>query len=344
MDAPKLEELNSASIRKCAMQNKYPDFCKMLDETYPAYSWPEKLYLYYNGLSEPSKCVVCGGDVRFINTKMGYRRTCCYKCQGRDPLVQARKRDTTLKNYGVENPGQSNIVRERMKETVLKNYGVENPFSSDKIKQKIRRTNCERYGVDYPMQSKTIREKSIQTFIRKYGVEWNSKLQEVKDQVRKTCEERYGGIGYASDELNNKCRETCRVNHSWSNASKISQKFFSELDNYFSEYITHYADKNGEKSIKCPNKTYRLDYFIEDLNIDIEFNGDAIHGNPLLFEADEHCMPFNRTLTAEDLWMADEIRRIELEKMGIKTIVVWESEYTKDFDFKAFVDKILNPE
>ena len=43
----------------------------------------------------------------------------------RDPKVKEKKRLTSLKNYGVENPNQSKLIKQKKKTTNLKNLGVE---------------------------------------------------------------------------------------------------------------------------------------------------------------------------------------------------------------------------
>ena len=34
----------------------------------------------------------------------------------------------------------------------MKNYGVENPFQSEIVKDKIKATNMDKYGVEHPSQ------------------------------------------------------------------------------------------------------------------------------------------------------------------------------------------------
>ena len=77
---------------------------------------------------------------------------------------------------------------------------------------------------------------------------------------------------------------------------------------------------------------YYLDYFIKELNICIEFNGNAWHGNPKLFKPKDHCHPIYKELTAKDLQNKDRKRIKELKDKGITTYIIWES----DFDPKKF--------
>ncbi len=126
--------------------------------------------------------------------------------------------------------------------------------------------------------------------------------------------------------------------------SKISQILFNDLDKYLSnKYTTYYATKNeGEWFVRGKNQVYYLDYFIYELNICIEFNGDSWHGNPSIFNPEEHCHPIYKDVTAKDLQIKDKNRIKELSKLGITTYTIWESDYDpKIFDVKQYINNIL---
>lgn len=126
--------------------------------------------------------------------------------------------------------------------------------------------------------------------------------------------------------------------------SKISQKFFNELDCYLSKiYNTKYATKNEEITFYCnsSHSNYSLDYYIPELKLCIEFNGGCYHGDPRVFRDDEYCNPFKK-LTAKELRERDKERYDILEKeFGIKTIVVWELDYKNGIDIKDFIKNEL---
>lgn len=138
---PKIEELNAANCRACALQNKWPEFYNYLRTTYPRGTMSEKLAMYYQGLTDFPKCVVCGGPVKFVNFRTGWRRTCSYKCQGKDPQVNAKRQSTTESHYGVKNPGQAKSVIQKMRRTMKDRYGYENPFYNPEQQAKIRKNN-----------------------------------------------------------------------------------------------------------------------------------------------------------------------------------------------------------
>ena len=63
---------------------------------------------------------------------------------------------------------------------------------------------------------------------------------------------------------------------------------FNEIDSYLKEkYTTYYATKNKEFSIATSIGWKKLGYYIEELNIAIEFNGDIFHGNPVYFRKED---------------------------------------------------------
>ena len=135
---------------------------------------------------------------------------------------------------------------------------------------------------------------------------------------------------------------------SGSSYSKVSQEFFDKIDGYLGGiYKTYYASKNYEKIIYIDSisKCYMLDYYIKDINVCIEFNGDYYHANPNKYPPDfkfpefSHC---DNILTSKDIWEKDKTKiRLLRESRGIKTIVVWESNYYKNKDNEGFYKKII---
>jgi hypothetical protein len=116
------------------------------------------------------------------------------------------------------------VADKRKKQTFLKNYGVENPQQSSEIREKSRKTNLERYGVENPFQSEACREKSKETMIAKYGVEFAGQSEVLQEQMRKTNLERYGAENpFASDEIKKKLRSTMLEKHGASNPQQAPE-------------------------------------------------------------------------------------------------------------------------
>jgi len=223
MDIPKIEELNPANCRSCSFQNKWPEFYRYLQDKYPTGTFSEKLALYYHHLDSIPTCVVCGGPVKFVNFRTGWRATCSAKCQGKNPDVRNKVKQTCLERYGAENPGKIKAFQHKAKRTNLERYGVENSGWTPEAQQRIKATNLERYGVEHPMQSEIIKKKSEQTCIERYGVPHNTSNLDIKKKVAQTNLERYGGTGFASIELTKKGLETCAKRFGAGTIENVSQ-------------------------------------------------------------------------------------------------------------------------
>jgi len=129
--------------------------------------------------------------------------------------------------------------------------------------------------------------------------------------------------------------------------SKVSQDFFNRIDESISKYYnTSYASKNSETIIFIDkiSKCYLLDYYIEEIKVCIEFNGDYYHANPKKYNPDFEFPEFFSAglITSKDIWERDEKKKNLLwEEMGIKTIIVWESDYYKNKENEDFYRKII---
>lgn len=114
--------------------------------------------------------------------------------------------------------------------------------------------------------------------------------------------------------------------------SKISQSFFEQLDLEIKDLnlSTYYHSKNGEfgKILKSLGKYCKLDFFIKELNLTIEYYGDYWHANPNLYSK-ESILFANKK--AEEIWKEDSNRITALlTEHNIETVVVWQTEDNKN--------------
>lgn len=178
--------------------------------------------------------------------------------------------------------------------------------------------------------------KSLNWMIKKYGEE---KAREINSQKSLTLENFIRKYGEKEGSMRWEEYSIKRYNP----YSQISQELFKMLDEHISKkYTTYYATKNGEWFVRGKNQLYYLDYFIKELNICIEFNGNAWHGNPNMFNPNDHCHPIYRDITAKDLQNKDKKRIAELKKNGITTYIIWEADFNpKQFDPIKYIYNIL---
>ena len=192
-----------------------------------------------------------------------------------------------------------------------------------------------KYFNDYVNKQKFTKSKEY--MINKFGKEKTNEINNSKALTPENFIKKYGeieGIEKYKNAINN------HINF----YSKISQKFFNELDKYLgSKYKTYYATKNGEYGIMLNDKYIRLDYFILELNLCIEFNGTYYHGDPKIFNENDYPNPHDKNTTAKEIWENDNNRyKLLKEIRNIDTIVIWENEYRdKKFNIEKFIkDKL----
>ena len=178
--------------------------------------------------------------------------------------------------------------------------------------------------------------KSWNYMVEKYGEEKAKSINESKSQSLSAVIKRYGEKEGTEKYLN-------MVDQRSQFYSNISQEFFNELDKYLApKYKTHYATKNREYGVNLKDRYVFLDYFIEDLNLCIEFNGTSFHGDPRVYKKNDHPNPYDQTITAKEMWERDKERIKKLKKLwNIDTIVVWEMDYKKGINIEDFIRRTL---
>jgi len=212
---------------------------------------------------------------------MKRHRKNCDLWKQRDPMVvsQSRKKQTSLKRYGVEDASQHPSVVARRKKTNLERYGHENPmhnaevakkalvnsggppppqygsdnpFSKPEVQEKIKQTMLARYGVENPQQAPDIRNKTKQTNLERYGHEEILSSPEIREQIKSTCEEVYGGPAPSCDpEVVEKARQTnlARWGEEWTcQVPEVRQK---QLETMESNYGSHFfASEEGKEAVR----------------------------------------------------------------------------------------------
>jgi len=179
--------------------------------------------------------------------------------------------------------------------------------------------------------------KSYDYMIKKYGEEKTNEINKSKALTLENFIKKYG-------KKNGLIKYEQTINKNYSFYSNLSQRFFNELDNILSKkYTTYYATKNKEYGVMLSNKQYvKLDYFIKELNLCIEFNGDCFHANPQIYKETDTPNPFNRKLTSKMIWENDNKRyKLLKEIRNIDTIIIWENEYNKGINIENFIKNTL---
>jgi len=124
--------------------------------------------------------------------------------------VKEKTKQTCIKNWGFENPGQSKEIKEKIKQKCLEHWGEITNLKCKETKHKIKQTNLKKRGVENSMQSKEVQEKARQTNLNHRGVEYPNQSKEVQEKFKQTNKEKYGyEYPMQSEIVKEKFKHTC---------------------------------------------------------------------------------------------------------------------------------------
>jgi len=228
----------------------------------------------------PLPCL-CGHESTSLTQMKRHRRTCeVWKSRDKKALANARRRETSLEKYGVEDARRSPEADAKRARTNLERYGAENPFCREAttfdqvqeslegkrpvlkgednpfadpgVQKRIRGHWQREHGVDNPQQVLEIRARTRATNLERYGVEETLTAPEVRVAIRATCEEKYGGPAPScSPGVQEKAQETNlkRFGVPWTCMDPgVRQR---QLDTHHERYGSHwFASEEGKEAIR----------------------------------------------------------------------------------------------
>ena len=292
----------------------------------------------FNVMSEPTKFAFEIPDDVYIEKRGNYAMT-------KNKMIEKYGEDEGIKRWNsyCARQAETNTLEYKQKtygwtEKQFKEYNKSRAVTlKNLIKRHGEEDGAKRWD-EYVEQQKLT--KSWEYMVEKFGIE---KARQINKSKALTLENFINRLG----EEKGKIEWLNYINNCTFGYSEISQVLFRNLDKYLSnKYTTYFATKNNEYVINNYGSIYRLDYYIEELNICIEFNGSCFHGDERIYEDYEYCNPFNKSLTAKELREKDRERYDCLYKnYGIKTYVIWELDYNpNEFDYISYINNVLKIE
>ena len=137
-------------------------------------------------------CVKCTYDKALEKRKQTSLKKYGVEHALQNTKIREKAKTTLFLNYGVEHPSQSKEIQYKIKQTCFKKFGVTHPSQSDVIKNKKIETCYKNSGFNHPMQNQITQEKSKQTSLKHYGVEYPSQSKEIRDKIMKTSLKNWG--------------------------------------------------------------------------------------------------------------------------------------------------------
>lgn len=106
------------------------------------------------------------------------------------------------------------------------------------------------------------------------------------------------------------------------NYSNKAIRWITSITKTISKNIQH-AENGGE--YRVPTTRWFVDGFCEETNTIYEFYGDVYHGNPAIFNPDFRCHPYDKSVTAGELYQQTIDREAALTKLGYNVVSIWEN-------------------
>ena len=255
------------------IKNHYPDFYKYLQDNYPeGLSFSERLYWFYNNITEYPVCPICGKRVKYNSFSHGYYQFCSLKCSNQSNEVKKKKKQTTIDNYGsIENSYKERI--KKAEQTLIKHYGSKKDSYKQRL-EKTKQTNLERYGVEYNLLTDDFQKQARRTMKDKYGSVENAYKKRL-EKTKQTNLERYGvEYSFQSEEIQSKAKQTNLEKYGVENASQNKyiqeKKRQTNLEKYGVEYsfqcplvkekakqtmLARYGVENAQQSLDIAKKS-----------------------------------------------------------------------------------------
>lgn len=205
----------------------------------------------------------------------------------------------------------------------------------------IKKYADSRIGKNNPIYSLTEKEREEKIYYWKFKS--SDELDIIRDKISKTLKEGYrsGRIEHISKSNPEKYLEihkkmlTGYLDALSSGAIK-RQSYASSYEKRIAN-ILELLDIKFVQQKSC-NKKYRYDFFLEDLALYIEFNGDYWHANPQQFN--ENYYHPHKKILAREIWEYDNAKRVNVTNSGYNFITIWESDIKK-FDNHQLKDYII---
>lgn len=285
--------------------------------------------------------------------------------KSRESASQKRK-ETCLKKYGVDNPSKSSVVIEKIKNTNIEKYGDVSFTSTKEGKETIKKTKLERYGNEnYNNMEKAFdtkekrygdskynnREKAMETWNGKYGVDNPFKNKEI---IEKMITKKAENMGYSQEFVSmfsNRDKSISFLkdkNYSYSDLMKVLNAPYytvqtwvtrlglqdyidfspfigtSNFEQYVYDFLVSIGITNIIRNADILENKREIDLYLPDYNIGIECNGVYWHGS--IFRSKNY----------------HQEKSIECEKLGIRLIHIYDSEWENKYEREKIKSIILS--
>lgn len=284
--------------------------------------------------------------------------------------VIKKMKKTCIEKYGIENYTQTNEFKKKAQKTCIEKYGVKNVMMSEEMQEKAKKTCIEKYGVDYYMKTENFHDHYGKIFHDRMQNDEEYRIANERKQKLKTervffdimeknnhIESGYKYLGYKNNRkhlilcpncekefLINSMLYSIRSSHNHEICTYCNpiNKPYSQQEIEVYEYISSIYENQIIRNSRSIITPFEIDFYLPEIRLAIEYNGDYWHANPDIYKEDEIINIKGIETIACDIWMKDINKLSLLESKGIVTIVVWENDWkNKQQEIKNFIKDVI---
>lgn len=224
------------------------------------------------------------------------------------------------------------VIFEKKKINYISKYGVEHHFKDKNIQEKRIKSCVKKYGGKCPMSGKEVKDKTKNIFLQKYG-NHPSKLEWMKEKKKSTCLKKYGVDSFSKTDKFKQSVDWAEVaRKGLATRSRQGNVNISKIEIKFHQFL---LQNFGKVDTQVPIREWNLDFYLPELEIYIQFDGNYWHGLDVTVEQ----LQVKNTKISKSIIKTKErdlIREQWFLENKIKLVRVVE----KDFKDKKY-DKIL---
>lgn len=254
-----------------------------------------------------------------------------------------------IDKYGSEE-NYRKAVTKSIENTVTERYGVRNVFQHPEVKEKIKSTNVKRYGAPNIMQSEMGKSSYTQSCMNSLGVSWPTQSSEVLQKRSETNLIRYGGSGWGSPQIKEKCAHTVLMKYGVSNvmqSPEVKETLSKNVNDKYGVpwYCMHPNCRVYSTNDSVPNRTfgrllaennieYTTEFIIERKSFDFKVGNVLIEIDPTPTH-NIRWTPFNKDSGIDPRYHRS--KSDVAERHGYRCIHVW------DWDDTNKIISLLKP-
>lgn len=238
------------------------------------------------------------------------------------PAVQAKRKNTLLDRYGVDHNFKMPECIAKREETFLKIYGHINPINhNEDVINKSKATLLARYGAEHISQTEYFIEKCKQTSQQHYGTDSPMQSDIVKSK-------------FDFHTMWKKAHETKKKNGTYKSSRKENE-FHSSLSELFISVVRQ------ETINYVGNNMWSIDFYIEDIDTYIQFDGAYWHGLDRPLEEIKNSNS-ERDKRIYEGYIKDRAQDEWFRENNLKLIRITDKQFIESKDKISFIQEIIS--